>query len=72
MAARLIGDKAKRFEMLAQAEQIMLDDAPVMPIFYDENFRLEQKSVRNLPENPMNYMDMCTTYLVPAEKLKKK
>lgn len=72
MAARLIGDKTKRFEMLAQAEQIMLDDAPVMPIFYDENFRLEQKGVRNLPENPMNYMDMATTYIVPAEKLKKK
>lgn len=72
MAARLIGDKAKRFEMLAQAEQIMLDDAPIMPIFYDENFRLEQKGVRNLPENPMNYMDMSTTYIIPADKLTKK
>jgi peptide/nickel transport system substrate-binding protein len=71
LAARLISDKAKRFEMLAEAEQIILDEAPVMPIFYDENFRLEQKGVRNLPENPKNYMDMTTTYIIPKDKLKK-
>jgi oligopeptide transport system substrate-binding protein len=72
VAARVIGDKAERFAMLARAEQVMLDDAPIMPIFYDENFRLEQLTVRNLPENPMNYFDLTTTYLIPAEKLKKK
>ena len=43
-----------------------------MPIFYDENFRLEQLNVRNLPENVMNYIDLTTTYIVPADKLKKK
>ncbi len=72
MAARLIGDKAKRYEMLLQAEQLLLDDAPLMPIFYDENFRLEQLNVRNLPENLMNYFDLTTTYLIPLDKMKKK
>jgi len=71
-AARLIPDKAARFAALSAAEQIMIDDAPVMPIFYDENFRLEQLNVRNLPENPMNYMDFCTTYLIPLDKMPKK
>lgn len=65
-------DKAKRYGMLSQAEQIMLDDAPVMPIFYDENFRLEQLNVRNFPENAMNYMDLSVVYLIPKDKMPKK
>lgn len=72
IAAGKISDKAQRYAMLSRAEQIMLDDAPFMPIFYDENFRLEQLNVRNLPENIMNYMDLTTTYLIPADKMKKK
>lgn len=71
-AARLISDRTARFAALSQAEQIAIDDAPMMPIFYDENFRLEQLNVRNLPENIMNYMDFTTTYLIPMDKLKKK
>ena len=72
MAARFIMDGPKRFEMLSQAEKIMVEDAPIMAIYYDENFRLEHLNVRNLPENSMNYMDLTTTYLIPAEKMKKK
>lgn len=72
MASRLESDNAKRYKMLAEAEAIILEDAPFIPIFYDENFRLEQKNVRNLPENPMNLMDMTTTYLIPPDKLTKK
>lgn len=71
-AARLIADKKQRFETLMQAEQVMLNDAPAMPIFYDENFRLEQLNVRNLPENAMNFMDLTTTYFIPLDKMKKK
>jgi oligopeptide transport system substrate-binding protein len=72
MAARLEPDNAKRYALLTKAEAIVLEDAPFMPIFYDENFRLEQKNVRNLPENAMNLMDMTTTYLIPPDKMAKK
>jgi peptide/nickel transport system substrate-binding protein len=71
-AARFIPDKVQRFQMLAAAEKVMVEDAPIMPIFYDENFRLEHLNVRNLPENPMNYFDLTTTYLIPLDKMKKK
>jgi peptide/nickel transport system substrate-binding protein len=54
--------------LFSQAEQIILDEAPCIPLFYDENFRLEQKNVKNLPENPMNHMDMATVYLLPGKK----
>jgi len=71
-AARVTPDKSQRMKMFSQAEAIVLADAPFMPIFYDENFRLEQKNVRNLPENLMNQMDMTTTYLIPPDKMAKK
>lgn len=68
VAARAESDKTKRYKLFSKAEQIVLDEAVCMPLFYDENFRLEQKNVRNLPENPMNYMDMSSTYLIPKKK----
>jgi len=65
-------DKAKRYAILSKAEQVLLDEAPFMPIFYDENFRLEQLNVRNFPENAMNYMDLSVVYLMPKDKVAKK
>jgi peptide/nickel transport system substrate-binding protein len=65
-------DKAKRYAILSQAEQVLLDEAPFMPIFYDENFSLEQLYVRNFPVNAMNYMDLSVVYLVPKDKVVKK
>jgi oligopeptide transport system substrate-binding protein len=65
-------DKAKRYAILSKAEQVLLDEAPFMPIFYDENFRLEQLNVRNFPENAMNYMDLSVVYLIPKDKMNKK
>jgi peptide/nickel transport system substrate-binding protein len=65
-------DKAKRYGLLSQAEQVVLDNAPFMPIFYDENYSLEQLNVRNFPQNPLNYFDMSVVYLVPKDKMPKK
>jgi oligopeptide transport system substrate-binding protein len=68
VAARSEPDKTKRYQLFSKAEQVILDEAAFIPLFYDENFRLEQKNVRNLPENLLNYMDMSSTYLVPKKK----
>jgi oligopeptide transport system substrate-binding protein len=70
--ARFEPDQQKRMKLFSQAENVMLEDAPFMPIFYDENFRILQKNVRNLPENLMNYIDMTTTYLIPPDKMPRK
>jgi oligopeptide transport system substrate-binding protein len=68
VAARSEPDKIKRYKLFTKAEQIVLDEGACMPLFYDENFRLEQKNVRNLPENPMSYMDMSSAYIIPKKK----
>ena len=48
---------------LLKAEQIMMNDAPVMMLWYDENYRLVKSNVRNLYSNPMRYRDYSQVYL---------
>jgi oligopeptide transport system substrate-binding protein len=67
LAAKSQPDKKKRYKLYSMAEQVVLDEAAFMPLFYDENFRLVQKNVRNLEENPLNYVDMRSTYLLPGK-----
>lgn len=67
LSAKAQADKKKRYKLFSQAEQIILDEAAFMPLFYDENFRLVQKNVHNLEENPLNYVDMRTTYITKTK-----
>ena len=62
-------DMAKRMELYMRADQILLDEGAFMPIFYDENDRLIQKTVRNFPANAMEYRDLKNTYIIPKDKL---
>jgi peptide/nickel transport system substrate-binding protein len=55
-------DQEKRFELYTQVDQIAVDDAANMPIFYDENTRLLQVHVKNFPSNAMEYRDMTAVY----------
>jgi len=59
-------DVAKRFELYRQADQVQLDDAAIMPIYYDENTRLLQLYVRNFDQNAMEYRDMSKVYFDQA------
>ena len=69
LAMREVDDK-KRFALYAQADQVAIDDAAIMPIFYDENYRLIQTNVRNFPANAMEYRDLTRTYFVPKDEKK--
>ncbi len=55
-------DDVKRFELFRQADQASVDEAAIMPIFYDENTRLIQVHVKNFPSNSMEYRDMTAVY----------
>ncbi len=55
-------DAVKRFELFRQVDQIAVDEAAIMPIFYDENTRLIQVHVKNFPSNSMEYRDMTEVY----------
>lgn len=63
-------DQNKRYDLYRQADQVGLDEGAIMPLFYEENYRLVQLNVRNFPANGMEYRDLTHVYLVPKDKLK--
>jgi len=55
-------NESKRMELYRKADQIAVDDAAIMPIFYDENTRLIHTYVKNFPSNAMEYRDLTSVY----------
>ena len=46
----------KRYDLYRQMDRLMMADAPVVPLYYDEVVRLTQNNVRGLRPNPMNQL----------------
>jgi len=46
-----------------KAEQLLMDDAPIIMLWYGENYRLIKSNVRDLFSNPMRYKDYSFVYL---------
>lgn len=55
-------DEAKRMELLAQADNVAMADAAVLPIYYDEVIRLLDNSVQGCPINAMELRDFSLVY----------
>ncbi len=58
-------DDSLRNSLYAEADQIVTDDAPVLPLFYDKDHRLLQPNLRNFHQNAMEYRDYASVYFVP-------
>jgi peptide/nickel transport system substrate-binding protein len=69
-AMREVDDK-KRFDLYRQADQVAIDEGAIMPIFYDEIYRLVQSNVKDFDVNAMEYRDMSRVYFIPDDKNKK-
>lgn len=48
---------------LLQAEQILMNEAPILVLWYDQNFRLVQSRVKNYYFNPMDYRNCTEVYI---------
>lgn len=53
---------------LLKAEQILLDDAAVVPLWYDEGYYLIRKNVKNIVINRMALLDFSNVYFMPDSK----
>jgi len=47
-----------RYKLYRQADQVMIDDAPVVPLFYDEVVHLVQPNVQGFPPNALNLLEL--------------
>lgn len=50
-----------RYNLYQQADQIMINDAPVVPLWYDEVVRLVQPYVQNFQPNALNLLELRKT-----------
>lgn len=55
-------DETKRNEWYAKADQTVTEEAPVLLLFYDKDRRLLQPSVKNFPQNAMEYRNLRDVY----------
>ncbi len=56
-------DEAARLKFYALAESVAAYEAPTIPLFYEEHYRLVQNYVRDYPLDPMNRIDLKTVWL---------
>jgi len=61
--AGLVADSVKEsYKYFIEAEQLMIDDAPIMILWYAENYRLLQSNVQNFHINAMHHRDFSEVY----------
>lgn len=41
-----------------QMDQMLIDDAPIVPLYYDQIIRLVHKNISDFPTNPMNLLNL--------------
>lgn len=58
-------DEGARNELYRKADQLIVDDAPTIPIYYYKDRRMLQPNVRNYPQNAMEYRNLRDVYFVP-------
>jgi len=48
----------KRYELYQKLDRIVIEEAPIVPLFYDEVLRFTQNRVQNLGINPLNLLHL--------------
>ena len=51
-------DESKRFDICLKAEQMMINDAPVVPLWYNENYRLLQSNISGYQPSIMHIQNL--------------
>lgn len=57
-AALLSTDMNEILSLYQEMDRVIIEDAPVIPIYYDEVLRLRHKTVEGLVANPLNFLDL--------------
>jgi len=61
-------DELERERLYQACDQILIDDAAFISLYYDEYIRLLGLNVRNFPQNAMEYRDMSQVFLSKEKK----
>jgi len=66
LAAKSIEEANKLFNI---AERQLMEDAPIIVLWYDEGYRLVKSYVKNFPNNALQYRDLGKVYFEQADTL---
>lgn len=61
-------DERKQYGLFKQADQVVINEGAIMPIYYDEIYRLLKRNIRQFEINALEYRDFSRVYFVPEEK----
>lgn len=64
-AAGRTADHAERLRLLALAEDRLMQELPVIPLYHERSVRLVQPWVKDFPINGMEYRDLRTVWFEP-------
>lgn len=64
-------DEEKRMKLFAKAEQVLIDDAAVIPIYHASEIRLVNPQLKNFSINEIEYRDYSVCYFVEKVEEKK-
>jgi len=56
-------DEGKRYGLYRKLDQILMDDAVIMPLYYEEFTRLIPEYVHNFPQNSIEYRDFSDVWI---------
>jgi len=56
--ARSVTDDSTRIGLYRRMDSILIRQAPVVPLFYDESVRFVPEGVRHMKNNPLNHLDL--------------
>ena len=56
----------EREALLLEMQEIINEDVPLIPLFYDEVFQLCHKRVENLQTDAMNVLDLSRVRITPT------
>ena len=65
-------EEVKRNELCLKAEQILINEAPIIPLWYNENYRLFQSTVVDYVPNVMHIHNLAKVRIVKPEVVKVK
>ncbi|MBN4061603.1 ABC transporter substrate-binding protein [Bacteroidales bacterium AH-315-I05] len=61
-------DNKKRYELYHQMDRLIMEEAPVVPLYYDEVVRLVHHNIEGLEINPMNLLVLKNVKKANAKK----
>ena len=66
--AQKINDLSEKIRLYQRMDSLVMDEAPVIPLFYDEAVRLVSHHIRGLNPNPMNLLNLKYVMKDPDKK----